>query len=313
MIFFILICISLFFPIICLENNYQLGHNFSYIVAHTCKDNLSREGDLPFLSGDTFRAYADHIYDETNATFKSEKVKIGDTIFVISFLLFDFFANEHPKIKQPYILITHNSYFYAPGEFIKFLNDPKIFMWFGVNKDSNHSKFIAIPLGLCSKYRRPYKSKDLMDLALTSKTNLCYCNFNLSTNYNLRKLVKDYFCDKNFVIYSEICEQDVYLNYAAKSKFLISPQGRGMDCFRTWECFYLNTIPIVKSSFLDELYDDLPALIINNWEEVTEAFLENQYDIIQSKKNSYNYKKLNFGYWSNLIDQAKNSCKSNYS
>ena len=57
--------------------------------------------------------------------------------------------------------------------------------------------------------------------------------------------------------------------------FEASPQGNGMDCFRTWEALALGTVPIVRKSPLDRLYraHDLPVAIVEDWSEVTSARL----------------------------------------
>ncbi len=53
--------------------------------------------------------------------------------------------------------------------------------------------------------------------------------------------------------------------------FEVSPRGNGLDCFRTWEALLLGTIPIVRASTLDPLYEDeaLPVVIVREWTEVT--------------------------------------------
>ena len=51
--------------------------------------------------------------------------------------------------------------------------------------------------------------------------------------------------------------------------FVVSPRGHGMDCHRTWESLLLGSIPIVKRSPLDSLYDGLPVVIVNEWNEIT--------------------------------------------
>lgn len=53
--------------------------------------------------------------------------------------------------------------------------------------------------------------------------------------------------------------------------FEVSPHGNGLDCFRTWEALALGTIPIVRRSTLDPLYEDngLPVAIVDAWTEVT--------------------------------------------
>jgi hypothetical protein len=53
--------------------------------------------------------------------------------------------------------------------------------------------------------------------------------------------------------------------------FEISPRGNGIDCHRTWEALILKTIPIVRTSRIDPIYDGLPVAIVNDWDEVTPA------------------------------------------
>ena len=97
-----------------------------------------------------------------------------------------------------------------------------------------------------------------------------------------------------------------YILELTRSKFVISPHGHGLDCYRTWEALLVNTIPIVKTSSLDALYTDLPVMIVKNWSEVTKEFLEEQYSIIKNK--SYKLEKLYFNYWHDLIKAHKQTC-----
>ena len=45
----------------------------------------------------------------------------------------------------------------------------------------------------------------------------------------------------------------------------MSPQGNGLDCHRTWEALILKTIPIVRTSSLDPLYEGLPVVVVHEW------------------------------------------------
>jgi hypothetical protein len=51
--------------------------------------------------------------------------------------------------------------------------------------------------------------------------------------------------------------------------FEICPHGNGLDCHRTWEALLLRTIPVVRTSTLDPLYEGFPVVIISDWEEIT--------------------------------------------
>lgn len=58
--------------------------------------------------------------------------------------------------------------------------------------------------------------------------------------------------------------------------FVASPHGVGLDCHRTWEAMALGSVPIVKTSPLDSLYEDLPVLIVDSWESVTPELLRDK-------------------------------------
>jgi hypothetical protein len=58
----------------------------------------------------------------------------------------------------------------------------------------------------------------------------------------------------------------------------------------------------MKTSFLDELLIDLPVLIINEWTEVTEEFLNKKYEEMHSKFQTYNLGKIYMPYWIRLIE-----------
>jgi len=97
---------------------------------------------------------------------------------------------------------------------------------------------------------------------------------------------------------------DIYARNRQYS-FWLSPRGGGLDCHRTWEALYLDIIPIVWSSSLNILYEDLPIVVINDHSELNEQFLRTKLKEISMKKLSkekiYNYEKLRNAYWRRLI------------
>ena len=64
-----------------------------------------------------------------------------------------------------------------------------------------------------------------------------------------------------------------YLKEMAQCKFTFSPRGFGIDCYRTWEALLVGSIPVIKSSHLDFMYEGLPVLIVNDWQVINEDFL----------------------------------------
>jgi hypothetical protein len=51
--------------------------------------------------------------------------------------------------------------------------------------------------------------------------------------------------------------------------FVLSPHGTGLDCHRTWEALALGHIVVTPASSLDSLYDGLPVVTLNDWNEIT--------------------------------------------
>lgn len=281
----------------------------------TPKRSRLRKSSAPYIAADSFRAICDHICDETDAEFKPEMVRYGDTVYLTSYVVAEFFALVHSKIKAPYILVTSNSDLPNPGSSAAYLADPKILAWFGINCDIDISatKFVPIPIGLANNYWKHGNTAILASVQKASKTvpkqHLLGLNFSIWTNSQERKAAYEafeakafckIFLDKNGIGFQKY---QSYLNDMASCKFIISPHGNGLDCHRTWEALILGVIPVVKSSTLDPLYRDLPVLIVNNWSEVSADFLEQQYISMQAKH--YNLDKIYFSYWENLIRQTQ--------
>jgi hypothetical protein len=64
-------------------------------------------------------------------------------------------------------------------------------------------------------------------------------------------------------------EQLEFYRFVSTFKFVFSPHGAGLDCYRTYEALYLGCYPIVKKSSLDVLYENLPVLIVGEWDDIT--------------------------------------------
>ena len=273
-----------------------------------------RGSSAPFITGDTFRAYADHVFDETTDQFFPEKVKKGDLIFVKSDweYLDAFFSRYHPQIPYPYLLLTHNSDYSAPGPFKDYLDDEKLIAWFAQNVEgSSHAKLWPIPIGIANK-RWEHGNLDIFSSALPLASNsdrplLCYVNFQISTYPNERSYVWNLFSIQPWCTAVTFTSFSSCLRNFSQSKFVISPRGNGLDCHRTWEALLMGAIPILRSSSLDSLFSDLPVLIVKDWEMVSESYLNEQYELI--KQRSYNRSKLFFEDWLKSIQAVQKSVR----
>ena len=96
-----------------------------------------------------------------------------------------------------------------------------------------------------------------------------------------------------------------FFNNLACSKFMICPRGCGIDSYRIWDCIHMGCIPIVEKYDGYKEFFDLPILFIDNWREIehfTEEYLNNKWE--EMLQINYNYHKLRFSYWTNLISNS---------
>jgi hypothetical protein len=182
-----------------------------------------------------------------------------------------------------------------------------------------------------SSYIQP---QDVSYRALTmniSNKDLVLINFNPRHDYNgsgLRsRIVKNMCSETNRDRYSFVkciskrrgvhikSLQQIY-ERNRQYPFWLSPLGVGLDCHRTWEALYLDIIPIVWNNSLNVLYENLPVLIINDYEELNEKLLYEKLNEMSrkklSKEKAYQFEKLRNAYWHRLIlDKSRHKEKKN--
>lgn len=246
-------------------------------------------------------------------------------------IISDFFNVIINKFTKPVILIIIESDVIHLEK--SWLNNKKLTHCFTWNKPFHHSKLSGLPIGL--NYNRQYdilntwltREKEIEQIPKFREKLLCM-NCSLYTNPARSKLMEKIksewndFCTiidfipniSSHYIPSHI-EGKIRIDVTnplcydewKKYKFVLSPPGAGIDCHRTWEAVHTGCIPIVLSSNLNELYSDLPIVVVKSWDEITPAFLEDQYQQYQENKqnNTYNYDKLTLEYWTNKIINTK--------
>ena len=69
-----------------------------------------------------------------------------------------------------------------------------------------------------------------------------------------------------------------YYSEIAGHRFALSPEGNGIDCYRTWEILYLGAIPIVMVSTETSAFTGLPILFTEDYSELSEDYLERRWN-----------------------------------
>lgn len=265
-----------------------------------------------YITGNGFCAYADYVIDENSQYLDPVSIKPKSTIFLKTDYLNYFFTQLFPRIKVPIILISHNSDYPAPGAYYRYLDDPKILAWFGQNCDRLHPKFHPIPIGIANP-KWPHGNKAIFDKVLNTlnyelgnRRMAAYINFSPHTN-KIRTVVYNHFKGKKIAAYASVKPLEQYLHEMATFQFVISPFGNGLDCHRTWESLLVGSLPIVTKSTLDQLYEDLPVIIVDKWEDVTEEFFSKKLEEMKSK--TYRWEKLFLDFWLAQIEEVKHGAQ----
>ena len=217
-------------------------------------------------------------------------------------------------------------------DFKKFIENDNIIHWYSQNCTlTSHPKLTPIPIGLAyhhvynedipeeaAKIISPMKQEAFMintnkDIPFWKREIKCYINFNFEKNYMYSNFGYDRYeaitkIPKNLTFSEKgvVPRNDSWMNQS-KYTFVVSPLGNGLDCHRTWEALALGCIPIVKTSGIDNLYDDLPVLIVEDWNDVTEELLMKIVNEFKEKhvKGLYNYDKITLKYWVDKIKKGK--------
>tara|TARA_B100001093_G_C26854013_1_gene1026519 strand:+ start:2684 stop:3589 length:906 start_codon:yes stop_codon:yes gene_type:complete len=263
-----------------------------------------------------------------------EKIKNmkNPTIYVCSSAIRHFINVMLPLIDFSFILISGDCDETIPNEilnnndFINLINDKRIIHWFSQNMTLDHNKITRIPIGLdyhtlthtplwgpissCQDQEKMLLMVKDKSVPFWNRNIKCYANFHFSMNTKLGYDRKDAYekINKDLIYYeSNKVSRLITWNKQKDFAFVICPHGGGLDCHRNWEALSLGCIPIVKTSKIDKLYENLPVLIVKDWNIIDNNLLNDT--ISKYKKNfennEFNIEKIKLSYWNNLINSYK--------
>ena len=84
---------------------------------------------------------------------------------------------------------------------------------------------------------------------------------------------------------------DEYFKNLGKYKFVISPEGNGVDCYRHYETWISKGIPIIEyNPFIEKKYSTLPILWTRDYGEINDNYLNDKYNSFLNKE--YDFRRL---------------------
>lgn len=251
----------------------------------------------------------------------------GQSLYICSSAIPHFISTIFPTIKKRFILVTGdcdescpNEIFRSSEEFIRFIESNKIIHWYSQNCIGKHSKLTNIPIGMDyhtmaardhewgPKTPPLEQERILIDIKQSAKPLeerlvKAYANFHflMNTKYSYDRVDAMIQIPKSCVFYepAKVKRLNAWKTQSEYA-FVISPHGNGLDCHRTWEAIALGTIPILKTSPLDLLFEGLPVWIVNEWSDINTTSLTNKFEEFKNKK--FNLEKMHLIYWSKKIN-----------
>ena len=177
------------------------------------------------------------------------------------------------KFKNPFTLILHN----ADDEFsekqLKYLDIENCKKIYTRNLNVLHPKVKPLPIGIANSFWKWGDLKILNEVIDEGFTDInpyfIYANFTEGDGVRYERR-KDCYTTvlKNGIVMQDTTDYKSYLQHLKKHKFCISPEGNGIDCYRTWESLYMKTIPICKRSIVvEEFAKTFPIYIVDDWSE----------------------------------------------
>lgn len=261
----------------------------------------------------------------------SGKMFNGMSIYVCSDLLKFFVLQILPKINNFFVLVTGDSDMCVPKEALSnsetyvLVNNSYLLKWFAQNTQlQNHEKIVQLPIGLdyhtisnnpnhnWKTHGEGFKPRFQEGVLITlrqqmkpfyDRNQLIYVNFTRGNDrFGQRGSAFDQIPNNLLAINDNFTKRTENWRNITQYAFILSPFGIGMDCHRTWEALCLGAIPILKAPNFQNMFEDLPVLIVSEWSEITRELLDKT--IKEFKTREFKYEKLTLQHWVKTIKSA---------
>jgi hypothetical protein len=250
-----------------------------------------RPSSSPFLSGDTFRKFADHVWEAKNTELDSSKVRAGDVIFCESDLFGDFKERALPNLRKPLIVILGNSEKNHEASYFEPLPGVRIFAQNLVGPSTGAE---VLPIGVKNDWysgNRVLQSVRGRGVSPDARLPRIMWEFNVNINFVERGEAAKWLLRANTCDHLPDSTPSEHRNSLERYCFVASPPGSSLDNHLTWEAMYLGCVPIVLRSHMSERYAGLglPIWVLDSYSELLnlqESELKAIYDNMIPKFNN---------------------------
>jgi hypothetical protein len=207
----------------------------------------------PFVSGDSFRALAHHVWDEQDEpSFHVEDVKPYDIVFV-SWHVWPFLSDVGPKIQVPFFLMTSNSDSSPGAAEVEAFGRTKGAHWWATSLSVPNSALASVlPLGLQNErfcwYGDVTDFYRLNRARMTAPLERICWGFAVENNPAVRGPIRKALRENPKAVELENQDPYSYRRNLVRYRYVACPPGNGQDTHRLWEALALGVIPVLLAT-----------------------------------------------------------------
>ena len=185
----------------------------------------------------------------------------GDWVFVNGDYLRTFLIAIPFRGTKRFVVVIHNTdRSFGQAEFDALR--PHILHVYAINTTIQHPRLTTIPLGFVDR-QLPFL--ETVQPSSGDRPYEVYVNFTAGTNTDKRNAcLAAIEKDPRVVVRTGLTVPEYYADLC-KSKFVLCPEGTGMDTHRVYESLLCGATPVVLRNSLSHLYERLPVCIVESW------------------------------------------------
>lgn len=190
--------------------------------------------------------------------------RTGDWVFINGDRVLAFAASLPRIMVKKHAFIVHNSDRSFDSTALAALL-PFALSIHAINTTVTHPILTTIPLGFPDQavqftmnYIRPSVERNIE----------IYANFTVGTNTTKRNECLAAFADDPRVITRTGLSKQEYYDDLCRSKYILCPEGTGMDTHRFYEAVFCGATPVVLRNSLSDFYSRYPVKIIDKWSDL---------------------------------------------
>lgn len=172
----------------------------------------------------------------------------------------------------------------------------------------DHPKVLSLPLGLKNSATRLSPELSFQgQITINNRTELLLIAL---SGFQHRPLIaKHVIANFNGTIQNRFKDGSDYWENLRSAKYTLCPSGLGWDTYRAWEAIAMGSIPVLETYYRKDgfyrVYDDLPVLWVDHFDNVTPTLLESSYPKILARAKKYNFAKLTNQWWVDYINSFR--------